>query len=487
MKTLIFICLFCSMSFLRANEKPNILFILLDDLGKEWISSYGAKNIQTPHIDKLAASGMRFTNFYSMPQCTPTRIAFMTGQYPFRNGWVNHWDVPRWGGGCHFDSTKNPSIARVMKRAGYKTAVAGKWQVNDFRVQPEVMVEHGFDDYCMWTGYEAGNAPSAERYWDPYIHTKAGSKTYKDKFGEDIFTDFIIDFMTKNQKDPMFIYYAMCLPHSPFVTTPLEREVKSKMDKHKAMVRYADFIIGKLSSALEKLGLRENTLLIVTTDNGTTGSITGKLNERLVKGGKTKTTQNGINGPFIVSAPGLVPEGKINDSLCDVTDLLPTFAELGKATLPKKYIFDGKSFASVLLGKTEKGPRKWMLAMGGQNNAKLTDKGVENMWYFRDRVISDGRYKLWISPDRKPIKLVDLTKDVYEQNNLLQNPELQEVIKRLSLAVKDHYLKDNDPIYTPLKPEPWDVKIKANSQDWKSGQPGKSFKYKADFQREIKK
>lgn len=96
-------------------EKPNIVFVLLDDLGKEWVSCYGAKDIETPHFDQLAKQGIRFDNFYSMPQCTPTRVAFMTGQYPFRNGWVNHWDVPRWGGGCHFDWKKNPSVARVTR------------------------------------------------------------------------------------------------------------------------------------------------------------------------------------------------------------------------------------------------------------------------------------------------------------------------------------------------------------------------------------
>jgi len=110
-------------------EKPNIIFILADDLGKEWIRAYGAEDIETPAIDRLAKEGIRFENFYVMPQCTPTRLSLMTGQYPFRHGWVNHWDVPRWGGGAHFDSSMNPSVARMLQSAGYKTAVAGKWQV----------------------------------------------------------------------------------------------------------------------------------------------------------------------------------------------------------------------------------------------------------------------------------------------------------------------------------------------------------------------
>ena len=462
-------------------EKPNIIFILLDDLGKEWISSYGAQDIQTPNIDALANDGMKFNNYYSMPQCTPTRVAFMTGQYPYRNGWVNHWDVPRWGGGCHFDWEKNPSVARVMQSAGYKTAVAGKWQVNDFRVQPDAMTHHGFDDYCMWTGYETGNEASGKRYWDPYIHTKKGSKTYDGKYSEDIFSDFLIDFMSKNKKDPMFMYYAMCLPHGPLESTPLQPKVTEKMDKFKAMVIYADHIIGKITTALDDMGLRKNTILIVTTDNGSSGSMRGHRDGRIVSGGKTKTTENGINGPFIVSAPGLVPSGESNDTLCDVTDLLPTFAELGQAKLPSDHIFDGQSFAKVLLGKVKIGPRTWNMSMGGKGTI-LTDKGVETVWYFRDRVVSNGTYKLWVSPARKPVKLVNIKKDLYEKDNLIDNPEYAQIIKELFAATAGNLKQDNDPSYTPLKAEKWDKEATAKSQIWKSGKPGDEIDFTPDTQ-----
>ncbi|RMG00601.1 MAG: hypothetical protein D6741_06535, partial [Planctomycetota bacterium] len=101
----------------NAVDKPNILFIMVDDLGKDWISCYGADNIQTPVIDSLAAKGMRFENAWCMPQCTPTRVTLLTGQYPWRTGWVNHWDVPRWGVG-YFDWEAHESVARVLKKAG---------------------------------------------------------------------------------------------------------------------------------------------------------------------------------------------------------------------------------------------------------------------------------------------------------------------------------------------------------------------------------
>ena len=135
-----------------AADPPNILFIMVDDLGPEWISSYGAELIKTPRIDKLASGGMSFQNAYSMPQCTPTRATLLTGQYPFRHGWCNHWDVPRWGAGCHFDWKHNTSFATVLKPAGYVSCVVGKWQINDFRVQPLALKNHGFDHWCMWTG-----------------------------------------------------------------------------------------------------------------------------------------------------------------------------------------------------------------------------------------------------------------------------------------------------------------------------------------------
>ena len=131
----------CKTNHSNPITQPNIILILVDDLGKEWVTCYGADSIQTPNIDELAESGILFNNVYAMPQCTPTRTTFLTGQYPFRHGWVNHWDVPRWGGGAHFDETLNPSIGIEMKEAGYKTCIAGKWQIDDFRVEPDAMTK----------------------------------------------------------------------------------------------------------------------------------------------------------------------------------------------------------------------------------------------------------------------------------------------------------------------------------------------------------
>lgn len=430
--------------------QPNIIFILLDDLGKEWISCYGAEGIETPHVDKLAAQGMRFENAYSMPQCTPSRICFLTGQYPWRNGWVNHWDAPRWGE-AYFDWNSNPSIARSLQKAGYATAAAGKWQVNDFRVQPEAMTKHGFDDWSMWTGAEGSSdkkhtQKSSNRYWDPYIHTPEGSQSYPGKFGPDLYNQLVLDFITSHQEQPFFIYYAMALPHSPSTSTPHEPNVKGREECFPAMVRYADYLTGKVVQHLDTLGLSENTLIIWTTDNGSASKLSNHLNGRLVKGGKTKTTENGVNAPFIARWPGKVPAGIKSQALVDFSDMLPTFLDLAQAEPEAGYEYDGVSLKAVLLGETNKSERTAILAMGSRP-AMMTQQGIQSTHIYRDRVLRDQQFKLYIGADRQVEKLIDLKNDPEENNDLSQNPEYAAVLERLLKEIENFPNKDGDPNY----------------------------------------
>lgn len=437
--------------------KPNILFIMADDLGKEWISSYGAEEISTPNIDHLAETGIRFQNAYSMPKCTPTRATLLTGQYPFRNGWINHWDVPRWGAGCHFDPREYTTFASVLKKAGYVTAIAGKWQINDFRVQPEILKEHGFDEYAVWTGFETGNEASAERYWDAYVHSAGKSKTHKGKFGPDVFTDFLIDFMGRHKDEPMMMYYPMVLPHGPFVHTPDEPEVVKKRDKHIAMTRYIDKIVGKLVQSLKELDIDRRTIVIFTTDNGTAGSIEGIMNGRKVKGGKGLLIESGSAAPFIVSCPGLVPEGVVTDTLTDFTDMLPTFAELGGAPVPENQVIDGRSIAKVILGKKKDSSRSWILSMGG-GVAVLSENRVVPEKTYADRIIKDKRYKLWVI-DGKPARFYDLVDDPGEKRNLINQSDIHIAASRSKLTAVYEALPqaDSHPRYTPTPPQAWDI------------------------------
>ncbi len=441
-------------------RKPNIIFIMVDDLGKEWISCCGGEGMKTPVIDELAAGGIRFENAYSMPQCTPTRACLLTGQYPWRSGWINHWDVPRWGAGCHFDWKHNPSFARVMKAAGYKTAAAGKWQINDFRVQPMAMEKHGFDEWCMWTGYESGNPPSGKRYRDPYINTRAGSRTYKGKFGPDVYTDFLLDFMKKNRADPMCLYFPMALTHGPFTTTPLEPNATGNDGKHKAMVRYVEHCVKRIIDALDELRIRDNTIVIFTTDNGSSRKLSARMNGRLVKGGKASDSENGICMPFIVNCPGLVPAGVVTDALTDFSDMLPTFAELGGASIKDGrvdgHVIDGKSIAKVILGKAKDSTREWIMAMG-HGAAALKGGRVMPKQQHTNRSIRDKRFKLWVVGG-KAARLHDLKADPGERKNLIGSTDPAAVAAREKLVAvwKTFPAKDPGPKYDPTPAQPWD-------------------------------
>ncbi len=466
----ILLVLFAIVTPAFAQQKPNILFILADDLGKEWISCYGAEDIQTPHIDALAKGGMKFSNAYSMPQCTPSRVAFLTGTYPWRNGWVNHWDVPRWGVG-YFDwkQKRNTSIARLLKDAGYSTTAAGKWQINDFRTDPLAMKHHGFDDWLMWTGYETGVKASANRYADPYVNTPKGSTIHKDGFGPDLYTDHLIRFMKENREKPMFLYHAMALPHTPFTTTPDEPGAKTNLEKHKAMVRYMDKQVGRLVAALDEQGLRERTIIIFTTDNGSTHSITGTRDGRKVAGAKMNKSEAGVCSPFIVNAPGLVPAGIETNALTDFTDLLPTFVDIAGGKVPDDLEVDGVSLAPLILGKTKDSPREWIMALG-HGNAKLDETGIRGVNDFSSRVIRDKRFKVWVDTNKKIERLHDLIRDPQEETNLLLIGDLtaEQIAAVQKFQAVVNLLPDIDarPIYEPRKPNPWEkVTRKRNKSD----------------------
>ncbi|MBX2815779.1 MAG: sulfatase-like hydrolase/transferase [Saprospiraceae bacterium] len=483
MRTLFFLgiltlCYGCAESGKMAStdDRPNIIFLLVDDLGKEWISAYGAEDIETPNIDALAASGILFNNVYSMPQCTPSRLTFLTGQYPFRHGWVNHWDVPRWGGGAHYDDHVNPSLGKEIKKAGYRTCIAGKWQIDDFRVEPNCLSRNGFDSYCMWTGYETGNRPSAERYDDPYIFTRDGAKTYQGEFGPDVFTAHINNFILQQDEDPFFVYYPMVLPHTPLINTP-DAGADTDLGKHIAMVKYVDKITGDIVQTLEASGKRDNTVFIWTTDNGSTNKIAGHRRGRLVKGGKARTSEAGVCAPFLVSWPAKTKPNQISNALIDFTDLFPTILDLAGVSIEhhlehegNDHYIDGHSFKDALLSPGNESNRQWILSMGGGNNAQLTENGVENQFVFRDRVIRNERYKLYLSAAQEAERFIDLMQDPAETIDLkdsLTTEDRKNNFESLWSVTTSFPAEDSEPKYIPNPAQSWDRKITAESKTWK--------------------
>ncbi len=327
------------------------------------------------------------------------------------------------------------------------------------------MQKHGFDDWAMWTGAETGNEASDHRFIKPYINTPEGSKVYTGTFGPDVYTDHLINFMTKHKEEPMCLYYPMALVHRPWVATPDHPNAKTRNERHVAMVHYVDKMVGKLIKSLNDLGIRERTIVIFTTDNGTTGGrvgFTAIRNGVEVAGAKGELSEAGVCAPFIVNCPETVAAGVETDALTDFADLLPTLVELGGGKVPEDLIIDGTSIASVILGKNQDSERPWIMSLGG-GQGKIVDGRVVGAKVFGERVIRDKQYKVWVSKEKKITRLHDLKKDPWEKTNLLDSElaEHKAATQKFQAVVDSLPDQDATPFYEPRAANAWDRKEQA--------------------------
>jgi arylsulfatase A len=371
-----------------ADRPPNLIVIMADDMGAKELSCYGNAEHNTPNLDRLGETGVRFETSFATPICHPTRAMIMTGQYGCHNGIYNFAGRR---GGPDRDSpvedlgANHITFAQILKPRGYATALAGKWQMSG--KLPNMIHECGFDEYCVWAykhylpegvkhtgGWENPGKPS--RYWNPSIlrngeYTPTGS----DDYGPDIYTEFLVDFIKRHKEQPFFLYYPMCLTHGPHLPTPDNVEpdsdrYKGKQENYKGTVEYTDKLVGRLVKALDDLGLRENTILFFTGDNGTGGS------------GKSDPTELGARVPTIVNGPGIVKPRGGTGELTDLSDILPTLAEFAGADVPKDRPIDGRSLAPFLSGEADT-TRDWIFS------------------YIADRRIL--RTQRWLLEDNSPL------------------------------------------------------------------------------------
>jgi len=317
-------------------------------MGYECLSSNGSLSYQTPVLDELAEEGIRFTRCFSQPLCTPSRVKIMTGKYNFRNyekfGYLNPEEV---------------TFANVMKEAGYKTCIAGKWQLNG--ISGEDWAEEwddvsrpyhfGFDEYCLWQLDQRGS-----RYSDPLIIQNGEYLMgLSEQYGPDIFYEFIIDFIERTEDNPFFVYYPMVLVHDPFVPTPDSEEwqVREKRTKgdpgyFKDMMAYADKIVGCIIQKLDEKKIRKNTILIFTADNGTNRSLVSKTLTGDVPGGKGLTLDSGNHVPLVISWPRKIRKGRVEECLIEFSDFFPTLAGIAGVNIQTT---DGRSVYHLLHGK----------------------------------------------------------------------------------------------------------------------------------------
>ena len=250
----------------------------------------------------------------------------------------------------------------MMKNAGYTTAIAGKWQLHNGD-RGSLAPAGGFDTYCLWNYPGTGSS----RYWKPsIIQNGKFLQTKSTDYGPDIFSNFLINFIESNKEKPFFAYYPMVLVHSPFPKTPDNKPKDGKtaqgdgqaLANFRDMTLYADKIVGRIISALERNNLRKKTVLIYTTDNGTHRSLTYPFQAETRNGEKAYATHGGSHAPLIINCPGTIPMGIVTDDLVDFSDFLPTIAEITETPLPSIKL-DGRSFWPQCLGK-KGNPRKWI-------------------------------------------------------------------------------------------------------------------------------
>ncbi len=345
-------------------EQPNILLILADDVGREVLGSYGGTSYRTPHLDSLATTGMRFDHTYSMPVCHPSRISLLTGRYPFQVG------NPEWGTFPRTSETQ--TLAHSLRDAGYATAISGKWQLTLLKDDLDHPHRLGFDEYCVFGWHEG------PRYYRPLIYQNGERRDdVADRYGPEVYTEFLIDFIGRNRDRRFFAFYSMALCHdvTDDLAAPVPFGPRGRYDSYAEMVAAMDEQIGRLVAAVNELGLREKTLILFTTDNGTAKrsiitaeggklireDVVSRLGEVLVPGGKTELTDGGTRVPTIANWQGTIEPGTLLGDLIDFSDFFPTLAELGKAELPAGVKLPGRSFAPRLRG--EPGPgREWVFS-----------------------------------------------------------------------------------------------------------------------------
>lgn len=351
-------------------RRPNIILIFSDDYGIPGVGCYGGQ-YPTPNLDALAAGGVRFTHCFAMPLCAPSRAMTLSGRYPFRNG-VLHNNL-----GSAYAPENSPSIAKTLKQAGYATAVAGKWRQLQHFDTPEQRAAWGFDEALVW-GLGKG-----ERYWQPdYLLNGKPIGDVGEKYGPDILHEFVVDFMTRHREEPFFVYYPTPLIHGPILRTPDSKSTDKKSgDFYADNVAYLDKLVGKLVAEVDRLGLRDNTLIVFTGDNGSTGNQTHTIDGKPIIGKKGNLLEGGSRVPLIANWPGKAPAGKVVDDLVEFSDFYATLAEAAGASLPSNVKLDSHSFAPQIRG--EKGtPRDWVFVQLG------------NEWYARERgwkLTGDGK------------------------------------------------------------------------------------------------
>lgn len=422
-----------------ADRPPNFVVIMTDDQGYGDLGCFGGKHVSTPRIDKMATEGAKLTSFYvAAPVCTPSRAALMTGCYPRRVDMAVGSNFGVLLAGDRKGLNPNEvTIAEVLKPAGYKTGMFGKWHLGD---QPEFMpTRQGFDEYfgIPYSHDIHPFHPNQKKYKFPPLPLLDGDTVVEMEPDADYLTKRIteraVSFIEKNKDKPFFLYIPHPIPHAPLHASPpfmktVADDVKAKLAAEDGFIDYRtrdrifrqaiaeiDWSVGRILDTLKANGLDENTLVIFTSDNGppknTLFASAGPL-----RGNKGTTFEGGMREPTVIRWPGKIPAGKPNGELMTTMDLLPTFAKLAGAKVPSDRVIDGKDIWPVLTGKS-KSPHEVFFYHRGKQLA----------------AVRSGKWKLHVKGS-KPTLLCNLETDIGEKTDLRKGNEA--VVNKLLAHIK---------------------------------------------------
>jgi len=408
---------------------PNIIVIMTDDLGYGDLSSYGAKDLQSPHIDQLVKRGLKFTEFYAnCPVCSPTRASFISGRYPELvgvPGVIRTHPESNWGA-----LTQGiPTVAAQLKDAGYQTALIGKWHLG--LSEPHWPNNRGFDFFHGWLGDMMDDYYKHRRHGINYMRRNtaiidpAGHAT-------DLFTQWSCDYVQEHAKDkaPFFLYLCFNAPHTPiqppqsWLAKVQQREPDASVARAKliALIEHMDDGIGKLLNTLSETGVADDTVIVFTSDNG--GQLNVGANNGQLRDGKQSMYEGGLKVPTCVVWPNVIAANTTTNSRALTMDLFPTLCEIAQTYIPKTV--DGISLLPTLLGKTQLTENRdffFHRREGGTRYEGLTTNAIRR-----------GEWKLLRNSPFSPLELYNLATDPLEQTDLAtKNPKQ---FRELSAALR---------------------------------------------------
>lgn len=419
-------------------KRPNIIFIMADDLGYGDLGCYGQQLIQTPNLDRLAIEGLRFTQAYAGgPVCTSSRCSLMTGLHNGHNAARDN--IPHYR---TYLQKEDITIAEILRKEGYRCGGVGKWSLGDAGTAGSAS-NQGFD---MWFGYL--NQDHAHYYYPEYLddsYRVENENRYelpentesRQHYSHDLMTERAMQFIRDSHKEPFFLYAAYTLPHFSAPTedkdglTVPSTEPYSEMDwdekskKYASMVHMLDRDVGRIVQLVDELGLKENTLIIFTSDNGGHSVIWKEFDTNgPLRGYKRELTEGGIRVPFIARWSGKVPEGKTSDEIISFQDMMPTFAELAGVGIPHK--IDGISVVDALWGNKLKEEHPYLYWDYGHCRVRF------------DQAVRIGNWKGIRHGQSGNIQLYNLKNDIGEENNVADNHP--EIVHEIETIMKTAYI-----------------------------------------------